>query len=153
MPALELKVPPPVVALLIAAAMGGIGVLAPPIEVLRSIRYIVTAAFALAGGSFSLAGVISFRRARTTINPLKPETASSLVTAGVYRFTRNPMYVGLLLVLVAWAAFLASAWALAGPLAFVLFIHRFQIVPEERILAGVFGAQYAEYRAKVRRWL
>jgi len=75
-----------------------------------------------------------------------------LVTGGIYRFTRNPMYVGLLLVLVAWATFLSSLWTLVGPLAFVLYITRFQIKPEESALATLFGQPYADYRAKVRRW-
>jgi len=84
---------------------------------------------------------------------MKPEKASSLVTTGIYRFTRNPMYLGLLFVLFAWAVFLASVWALLGPVAFVFYIDRFQIAPEEAILAGMFGAAYTEYKARVRRWL
>ena len=77
----------------------------------------------------------------------------TLVTTGIYRFTRNPMYVGLFFVLLAWAVFLSSAWALVGPVAFMQYINRFQIVPEERVLATMFGATYAEYKARVRRWL
>ena len=63
------------------------------------------------------------------------------------------MYVGLSCVLVAWAVFLSSAWALLGPVAFVLYIGRFQIGPEERALAKLFGSEYVDYQAKVRRWL
>jgi protein-S-isoprenylcysteine O-methyltransferase Ste14 len=107
----------------------------------------------LVGIGFSVGGVLAFRRARTTLNPTKPEQASSLVRSGVYRVTRNPMYVGLLCVLVAWAVFLSSAWALLGPLIFVLYIGRFQIAPEERALAKLFGSEFADYQAKVRRWL
>jgi len=73
--------------------------------------------------------------------------------AGIYRFTRNPMYVGLALVLLGWAALLSSPWALLGPLVFVLYINRFQIAPEERVLSAKFGAAYTEYIARVRRWL
>jgi protein-S-isoprenylcysteine O-methyltransferase Ste14 len=153
MNALELKVPPPVVALLVAAAMWGISMIGAPIEVPRVVRHVVAATIAMAGGCISLAGVIWIRRAKTTVNPLKPEKTSSLVTAGIYRFTRNPMYLGLLCVLLAWAVFLSSAWALFGPVAFVLYIDRFQIAPEERVLATVFGAAYSQYKARVRRWL
>jgi protein-S-isoprenylcysteine O-methyltransferase Ste14 len=71
----------------------------------------------------------------------------------VYRFTRNPMYVGLAMLLFAWAAWLWSAWALPGPPAFVLYISRFQIAPEERMLSRKFGDDFASYCAKVRRWL
>src|SRR5664279_3386787 len=96
-------------------------------------------AIAAVGAAFSVGGVIAFRRAKTTVNPMKPEAASSLVSSGVYRATRNPMYVGLLLVLVAWAVFLSSFLALLGPLAFIACIGRFQITPEERVLSALFG--------------
>ena len=153
MQALELKIPPPAVAVLLAGAMWGISLVAPLLEGPAFIRVAAAVTIALAGGGFSLAGVISFRRARTTVNPMKPETTSSLVCSGIYGVTRNPMYVGLLLVLVAWAVFLSSAWTLPGPLAFVLYINRFQIAPEERVLSAMFGTGYSAYKSRVRRWL
>ena len=153
MRALELKIPPPIVALLIAAAMWGISLAAPAAPLPFTIRVVAAIAIALAGVAFSIAGVAAFRRAKTTLNPLKPGTSSSLVTSGVYRFTRNPMYVGLALGLLGWAVFLSSAWSLLGPLVFLLYVTRFQIVPEERALSGIFGAAYSEYQARVRRWL
>ena len=153
MHALELKVPPPIVALLIAATMWGVSVATPGTPLPVKIRLVATIAIALAGVAIAIAGVAAFRRAKTTVHPLKPETSSSLVTSGVYRFTRNPMYVGLTFVLLAWAVFLSSAWSLLGPLVFILYMTRFQIVPEERVLSGIFGAAYSEYQAKVRRWL
>ena len=153
MNAFELKVPPPIVALLVAAGMWGISKMGASIEIPIIARHVVTATIALAGGCISLAGIVSFRRAKTTVNPLKPENTASLVTAGIYRFTRNPMYLGLLFVLLAWAVFLSSAWALVGPIAFVLYINRFQIAPEERVMATMFGVSYSEYKARVRRWL
>ncbi len=84
---------------------------------------------------------------------MKPEAASSLVVTGIYKVTRNPMYVGLSFLLLAWAVFLWSAWALLGPLVFLAYIFRFQIAPEERALATLFGADYSAYKARVRRWL
>jgi protein-S-isoprenylcysteine O-methyltransferase Ste14 len=153
MQALELKIPPPVVALLVAAAMWGISLATPSVEVPALVRVVAAIAIALAGVGTVIAGALAFRRAKTTVNPLKPETTSSLVTSGVYRFTRNPMYVGLALVLLSWAVFVSSALALLGPLVFVLYINRFQVVPEERVLSSMFGAAYSAYQAKVRRWL
>lgn len=153
MQTLELKIPPPVVALIIAAAMWGLSLTTPSVGVPELVRLFATIAMALAGVGIAIAGIIAFRQARTTVNPLKPEAASSLVTSGVYRHTRNPMYVGLALALLAWAVFVASALALLGPVAFVLYMNRFQIGPEERVLSGMFGATYASYRASVRRWL
>lgn len=151
--ALDLKIPPPVAAVLMAGAMWGISSFAPLLEMPPSMRRSTALALALAGAAFSLAGVVSFRRARTTVNPTKPEKTSSLVCSGVYRVTRNPMYLGLLLVLAAWAVFLSSAWALLGPLAFLLYIDRFQIAPEERVLSALFGPAYTAYKSRVRRWL
>jgi protein-S-isoprenylcysteine O-methyltransferase Ste14 len=153
MRSLETAIPPPAVAALAALAMWVISLVAPTLQMPAAIRVAACAASALVGLFFSVAGVISFRRARTTIDPTKPETASSLVSSGIYRVTRNPMYVGLCFVLFAWGVFLSSAWALLGLLAFVLYLGRFQIAPEERALARLFGSEYTAYQAKVRRWL
>jgi protein-S-isoprenylcysteine O-methyltransferase Ste14 len=96
---------------------------------------------------------MSFRRAKTTVNPLKPETSAALVSTGVYSHTRNPMYLGMVLALFAWAVYLSSIWSLVGPAFFVLYITRFQIIPEERALDRLFGAPFAAYKTRVRRWL
>lgn len=152
MSALELKIPPPVVALLVALSMWGIARLAP-LDGGPSWRAAVALVLAAVGVALSVAGAMAFRSAKTTKNPMKPQATSSLVVAGVYAFTRNPMYLGLSVVLVGWAVFLWSAWALLGPVVFVAYVSRFQIAPEERVLAGLFGSEYSAYRAKVRRWL
>jgi protein-S-isoprenylcysteine O-methyltransferase Ste14 len=150
---LELKVPPPVVAIVVAMLMWGISQAAPLWVVPAFVRISVALAFAAIGIAFSVSGMTAFRRAKTTMNPTTPDAASSLVSSGVYTITRNPMYVGLLLDLTAWAVFLSSGWALFGPLVFAAYIRRFQIAPEERALVALFGSQYADYTAKVRRWL
>lgn len=152
MTALELKIHPPVVALIVASAMWGVARVAPLLALPASLRWCAALAFVLAGVALAGTGALAFRRARTTINPHTPEKSSSLVTTGPYRFTRNPMYAGIALVLTGWAVFLSSGWALLGLPAFVAFISRFQIAPEERTLARTFGPAYAEYRARVRRW-
>jgi protein-S-isoprenylcysteine O-methyltransferase Ste14 len=126
----------------------------PPILPLpKLVRLPVAVVLAAVGLAIALGGVLSFRRAKTTVNPLKPETSAALVSTGVYSFTRNPMYLGMVLALFAWAAYLASIWSLVGPLLFALYITRFQIVPEERVLDRLFGAPFAEYKKRVRRWL
>ena len=153
MAALDLKVPPPAVALVMAGAMWGLSLIAPSIAAPAFIRVAAAVTIALVGVGFGLGGVIAFRHARTTVNPMKPEATSSLVCSGIYTVTRNPMYVGILFVLVAWAVFLSSAWALLGPLAFVLYMNRFQIGPEEKVLSAMFGADYSTYKSRVRRWL
>jgi protein-S-isoprenylcysteine O-methyltransferase Ste14 len=138
---------------LIAGAMWAAGEIPPTLPMPNLLRLSLVAGLVAAGAAVALGGVWSFRRARTTVNPLKPETSASLVTSGVYSFTRNPMYLGMALVLLAWAIFLSSVWMLAGPLLFALYITRYQIIPEERVLDRLFGAPFAEYRKRVRRWL
>jgi protein-S-isoprenylcysteine O-methyltransferase Ste14 len=153
MQVLELKIPPPAALLIIAGAMWAVSLAGPSFGLRDPIRIVLAATVALVGASIDLFSAISFRRAKTTVNPMKPEKTSALVTSGAYRFSRNPMYVGLTVLLVAWAVFLSSAWALSGPLVFVLYINRFQIVPEERALTATFGMAYSAYKSSVRRWL
>jgi protein-S-isoprenylcysteine O-methyltransferase Ste14 len=151
--ALELKVPPPLVALAVALAMWFASRVIVPVSVPPLLRVAVAAAFGVSGVAVAAAGAIAFGRAKTTRNPLHPELSSALVRSGPYRFTRNPMYLGLLLLLLAWAAYLSSALALLGPFVFAGYIGRFQIRPEERALGTLFGSEYAKYKNEVRRWL
>lgn len=150
---LEHRIPPPAVAVLIGAAMWGTARLGPLIDLAPALRIAVAAAVAVTGVAFNIAGMVAFQRARTTLNPMNPEKASTLVTTGVYGITRNPMYVGGALLLVSWAVYLSSVWALLGPLLFVLYITKLQILPEERALSAMFGSGFDAYRDQVRRWL
>lgn len=153
MTSLELKIPPVVLVLLLAAAMAAFARLAPALAVALPGRAIIVAGLAGAGVVVSLLGVGSFRRARTTVNPLDPAAASTLVVGGIYRRTRNPMYLGMLFVLLAWGVFLAHALAIAGAFIFVPVMNRLQIIPEEKALAARFGPGFADYQSRVRRWL
>lgn len=151
--ALENKVPPPLVALVFGGLMGGASLGLPGLDLAWGTRLLLALPLIGAGLLFVLAGGVSFRRARTTVNPLKPEAASALVTSGIYRYTRNPMYVGFALWLLAWGLYLASPLVLLGVLGFVLYMNRLQIAPEERALGRLFGAAFVAYRQRVRRWL
>jgi len=153
MRALELRIPPPVVAILIAAAMWGVSSHQPSLSLVPTMRQFLAAVLAVVGVSFDLLGLLAFHRSRTTINPMNPSKSSALVTGGVYRVTRNPMYVGLALLLTAWAVHLSALWPFAGPVLFVIYMNRFQIGPEERVMRSKFGEEYAAYAARVRRWL
>ena len=115
-------------------------------------RPIALGLFAL-GVAISLAGVIAFRRARTTTNPLRPDAASALVVTGIYTRTRNPMYLGFVLMLLAWCAWLAHPVTLLGIPGFVAWMNRFQIPAEERAIGALFGAEFERYCARVRRWI
>jgi protein-S-isoprenylcysteine O-methyltransferase Ste14 len=153
MNALENKIPPPVVALLIGTAMWAVARSSASPEVDGSLRVAVSWGFAGLGVLAMALGMVEFRRAKTTINPVNIEAASSVVTAGVYRYTRNPMYVGLTLALVGWAVHLGMPFVLVGPVLFILYITRFQIIPEERVLTSKFGEEYRKYQERVRRWI
>ena len=87
------------------------------------------------------------------MNPLKPDTSSSLVGSGVYKLTRNPMYLGFLMLLLAWAIYLSNAFALLFVPMFLVYMNRFQIEPEERALTSRFGQEFVAYTRRVRRWL
>lgn len=150
---LENRIPPPLVALALAAGMWGVAKVAPPLGLEFAIRVPIAVVIALAGLAFDFSGLLAFLRSKTTVNPLKPERASALVTDGVYRFTRNPMYVGMLLFLLAWGVYLDCLLAFIGPVLFVLYMNRFQIGPEERVLREKFGAPFEDYMGRVGRWL
>lgn len=149
---LEHRIPPPIIAALAALVLW--------LVARTSFRFDWPTAAVHASGTLvaglglvvAVLGVRQFRAARTTLSPHRPDAASVLVTAGIYAWTRNPMYLGLALVLTGWAVGLAAPFALVGPVLFVLYITRFQIIPEERILAQKFGEDFATYRRRVRRW-
>lgn len=151
--ALELKVPPGVLVLLFAVAMRLSATLFPALAFALPGRGAVAAALFFAAAVVVAAGVIGFRRAGTTVNPMRPGAASRLVISGVYRRSRNPMYVAALLALAGWAAYLSHWLPLLFLPAFVAYLNRFQIAPEERALAARFGEEFAAYRGSVRRWL
>lgn len=150
---LENKIPPPLVAILIASGMWWLSTLTPVILLTSTMKMILVIGFIVVGIFFELSGVISFRLVKTTVNPLKPDTASALVTSGIYRFTRNPMYVGLGAFLLAWASYLGSAWGIALITLYMAYIQRFQIAPEERALTALFKDEFTDYKKQVRMWL
>lgn len=104
-------------------------------------------------GIIGLWGVYEFKRAKTTVNPVEVEKASQVVESGVYAFTRNPMYLGLFLLLFGFAYWSHNLLAFTLPFLFVVYMNRFQIQPEERALEKLFGAQYLDYKQRVRRWI
>lgn len=153
MKALELKIPPAVLVLLYGVAMWLASDYLPTLAVELPYREALTSAFVIAGGWFGVSGILAFRKARTTVNPEKPDTASVLVTNGVYRVSRNPMYFGLLLALLGWATYLSNILPFIGLPMFVAYMNRFQIHPEEQALSARFGAKYHDFLRSVRRWI
>lgn len=150
---LELKIPPVALFALAAGLMALVHWLAPGLSLSFPSQLLVASIVLLAAGMVGLAGVRGFARAQTTFNPLAPERASRLVSDGIYRFSRNPMYLALLLALLALGLWLGDLPALALLPAFVLVLNRLQIQPEERALARLFGGDFAAYLRRVRRWI
>lgn len=116
-------------------------------------RAMLAAVIAGAGLLIDLVSVAAFIRAKTTVNPLAPSRANALVVGGLYRFSRNPMYLGMLMILLGWAVYLAQPLALLPVAAFVVLIEVMQIRPEEKALEEKFGEDYRSYKKRVRRWI
>lgn len=152
---LEHRIPPPLIDAVCAGVMWVLVRAFPQAQWSDGSVWVTGAALTLAalGGGVALAGVLAFRRARTTVNPLAPQRASALVTGGIYRVTRNPMYLGMLIVLAGWAVWLGNAAAWLGLPLSVALLTVLQIRPEERILAERFGEDFKRYAARVRRWI
>jgi protein-S-isoprenylcysteine O-methyltransferase Ste14 len=147
-------IPPLALAVLLAVFMWLAARAFPQAGMSLPARGFICAATGVAGLAICALGVLPFRRAGTTVDPTRPERASVLVTTGIYSVTRNPMYLGMLLLIVAWGLYLANTVGLIlAPLAFVLYLDRVQIPREESALATAFGSDYAGYARRVRRWL
>lgn len=150
---LELKVPPVAQVIVTAAAMYSVSKMTP------SLKFFFNNSTKLAVGSGAIGlgsgimGVVQFKKAQTTPNPQALEEVSSLVTSGIYRYSRNPMYVGLVFILLGWALYLSHLLAFVWLPIFVLYMTRFQIWPEERAMKQKFGDAYQAYLTRVRRWI
>lgn len=153
MRALELKVPPIVVVAVFAVAMWGVSAIWPVAVVDFPGRVVLAGLPAGVGVALVLICGRAFMKAKTTFMPHAPDKSSALVVSGLYRYSRNPMYLGMLLALIGWAVFWAHPAAFPLLPAFVLYMNRFQIMPEERALAANFGAEFDDYRRRTRRWL
>lgn len=151
---LELLIPPPVVMLLVGLIMWLLARMFPSLAAAWLPDTLMAVVLVVFGLLIGLAGVATFKRADTTIDPKRPSGASALVSSGIYRFSRNPMYLGVLLILAGWAVYLGNLLSAGlGLVIFVVYITRFQIIPEERLLQEKFGTAFLAYKAKVRRWI
>lgn len=151
---LENKIPPPLLALTCAPVMWVVAQWFPDFFMFPFVlKFILITTFCFCAAYLLMASALRFRKAKTTVNPLKPETTSALVTSGVYRFTRNPMYLAMVLLLCAWGMYLGNLWVFAFVFLYGAYLDRFQIQPEERALAALFGEEFSAYKRNVGRWL
>ncbi|MBK6568507.1 MAG: isoprenylcysteine carboxylmethyltransferase family protein [Burkholderiales bacterium] len=150
---LDHKIPPPVIALICAALAWILAHLTPGLSYLVPARIPIIVLLVLIGLALDISGLMSFRKAKTTFNPLAPGRSKSIVQNGPYQFTRNPMYLGMFFNLLGLCVYFENPLTLVAVVVFVAYITRFQIIPEERILLAKFGDSYAQYTRSVRRWL
>jgi protein-S-isoprenylcysteine O-methyltransferase Ste14 len=151
---MHLKIPPLLLAVLFAILMVMISSVLPQFSYSPPHKTLVAIFVAAFGFIVAAAGIAAFRRLETTVNPTTPGKASALAVDGIYRQSRNPMYLGFLLFLIACGIYLANVVALLViPPTFVVYMNRYQIKPEEEALLLIFGDDFVRYQARVRRWL
>jgi len=150
---LELRIPPDVVWVAVAGLMWLVSTRTPHLGIPYLLRIGAAVALTIAGVAVMTSARVLLAAANTTWHPTTPEQTTSLVTAGVFAVSRNPLYLGMLLVMFGLGVTLSSPAALLTSGLFVAYLDRFQIAPEERALTEKLGQQYADYRARVRRWI
>lgn len=150
---LELKVVPVVVMAIAVAIIWLFDQVVPDLYLRFPGQSVCTVLLFCLSGYLGLKGIWDFRQAKTTVHPHQPEKASTVVSSGIYRYSRNPMYLGLVLLLIVEGLILENWSMLFVVWGFIAYISRFQIVPEERALEMKFGQDYRDYKHKVRRWL
>lgn len=153
MNALELKIPPLVLVILSALFMWLLAAYVPIVLITFAGQVVVAILLAVVGVQLAIAGARTFHERKTTVNPLKPEESSSLITDGVFKLSRNPIYLGMLLGLAGFAVWLGALTALIVLPMFVMYMNQFQIKPEERSLQRNFGESFSQYMRNTRRWI
>ncbi|MGB3143010.1 MAG: isoprenylcysteine carboxylmethyltransferase family protein [Maribacter sp.] len=149
---MELKLPPAFVFLLFGLAMYLVAKFLPFGFFDFFGRVLLFMGLAVVGILISFISLVQFYRAKTSVDPSKPNKASNLVVGGVYKFTRNPMYLSLLLLLLSLGVALGNAFNVLVAAGFVAYMNRFQIIPEEKVLLEKFGRDYKDYCILTRRW-
>lgn len=149
---LERKIPPLALVIVFSLMMFSLAPYLPVAPITARVSLLFSLTLLSVGVFFVVSGVVEFRRKKTTVDPREPEKTSALVTSGVYKISRNPMYVGFAVCLLALVVCLRSPVLIFGVILFVLYMNRFQIEPEERVMATMFGDEYVRYKAYVRRW-
>ncbi|GAA0410961.1 isoprenylcysteine carboxylmethyltransferase family protein [Cocleimonas flava] len=150
---LQLKIPPPVYAISIAILMWLLSKYMPVAEIIQTPWNKIGLVIIVIAVSFDVWSLLLFLKKKTTPNPMKPENTSGIVTKGLYQYSRNPMYLGMLIILFGFGIWLGSLSPFIMLPAFYWVITEMQIKPEERMLEQKFTNEYLDYKNRVRRWL
>ena len=148
---METKIPPPLVTLIFGLSIYFSRELFPTIEIKYS--FYVGIFLLLLGFLILISAVRLFRIDQTTVNPLSPKQATKLVTEGVFKFSRNPMYLGMACVLASLAMFFNIIGGIVFIALFCAYITKFQIVPEEKAMLDLFSEDFDQYKQTTRRWI
>ena len=148
---IKTKFPPPLVALTFGFLINYTKNIFPKIEIKNEI--IFGSFMIISGLIIILSAIILFKKYQTTVSPLNPSNATKLITDGIYKFSRNPMYLGLLLMLLGISIILNLTGGIFLIPLFILYINLFQIIPEENAMVDLFKDEFLEYKKKVRRWI
>ena len=148
---MKTKIPPPIIALICIVINYLSTYLINPIK-FPNIE-IIGGLILLLGVATAVLATLLFKKDKTTVNPINPEETTTLVTNGIFSITRNPMYLGLFLIISSTILFFGSWFGIIILMFFVWYINKFQIIPEEEAMEKLFGGKYSEYRQKVRRWI
>jgi len=150
---LQLKIPPPAYLLIFATLMYLLAKYLPIMSLFSEPITKISYVFIIMGIVLDLFAVSQFLRSKTTVNPIKPKNTNNIVSTGIYRISRNPMYLGMLFLLTGWAIHLAALTPFLLLPVFIVVLTLQQIIPEEKILAQKFGDTYLHYKQQVRRWI
>mgnify|MGYP003384813086 CR=1 FL=1 len=150
---LALKVHPPIQLIICASLMYSLAKYFPQYHFDFSFNLHFTTVLIIVAGIIGTLALYDFRKHKTTFHPHTPEKTSTVVDSGIYAYSRNPMYLALVLVLFALAFYLKNILCFTIIPLFIWYITRYQIKPEEVILERIFQDSYQAYSQKVRRWL
>lgn len=147
------RMPPVLLTAVFGVLMWLVWTLTPSVDIPLPARAILAVLLAAVGLAVTTLAVKGFREQRTSVNPLDLSRTSAVVTTGIYRLSRNPMYLAMLLGLLALGCLLSNPVSMGIAVLFVPTITHLQIIPEERVLSDRFGTPYATYCTAVRRWI
>ena len=148
---METKIPPPIVTLIFGLSIYFSRGIFQAVEIEYS--FYIGILLLLGGFTILISAARSFKKDKTTINPLSPEQATKLVTDGIFKYSRNPMYLGMTLVLGSMAVFFNLLGGVILIALFCLYITKFQIIPEERAMSNLFSQDFNKYKQATRRWI
>jgi protein-S-isoprenylcysteine O-methyltransferase Ste14 len=148
---MKTKIPPPILALLMIVIIYFSSLIIEPFTF--SYRIVLSVFIVVIGLACAIPSFRLFAKHKTTISPFTPSETTALVTVGMYRYSRNPMYLGLVLLNIAATIFFGTWLGIIIVATFIFLLNLLQIIPEEEALLDIFGEEYIEYKKKVRRWI